>query len=131
MEKSGQLHVLAAVPPGEKPSVPTAQEAAKKKILHDENRTRAVEPVAIPAPEPYFFYLVCETIGTAATPGLLCHPRVIVKMIVESRWNVDWQGKPKFSLAECHPSVSRMNVNVEGSSLTISGCFFNHRANTT
>jgi hypothetical protein len=30
-------------------------------------------------------YLVCEaigTIGTAATPGLLCLPRVIVKMIV-------------------------------------------------
>jgi hypothetical protein len=29
-----------------------------------------------------FFYLVCEAIGTAATPGLLCQPRVIVKMIV-------------------------------------------------
>jgi hypothetical protein len=27
--------------------------------------------------------LVCEAIGTAATPGLLCQPRVIVKMIVE------------------------------------------------
>jgi hypothetical protein len=26
----------------------------------------------------FFFYLVCETIGTAATPGLLCQPRVIV-----------------------------------------------------
>jgi hypothetical protein len=25
----------------------------------------------------------CEAIGTAATPGLLCQPRVIVKMIVE------------------------------------------------
>jgi hypothetical protein len=24
-----------------------------------------------------FFYLVCEAIGTAATPGLLCQPRVI------------------------------------------------------
>jgi hypothetical protein len=32
-----------------------------------------------------FFYLVCEAIGTAATPGLLCQPRVIVKMIVEKR----------------------------------------------
>jgi hypothetical protein len=32
-----------------------------------------------------FFYLVCETIGTAATPGLLCQPRVIVKMIVEKQ----------------------------------------------
>jgi hypothetical protein len=27
-----------------------------------------------------FFYLVCEAIGTAATPGLLCQPQVIVKM---------------------------------------------------
>jgi hypothetical protein len=32
-----------------------------------------------------FFYLVCEAIGTAATPALLCHPRVIVKMIVEKQ----------------------------------------------
>jgi hypothetical protein len=31
------------------------------------------------------FYLVCEAIGTAATPGLLCQPRVIVKMIVEKQ----------------------------------------------
>jgi hypothetical protein len=34
----------------------------------------------------FFFYLVCEAIGTAATPGLLCQPRVIVKkMIVEKQ----------------------------------------------
>jgi hypothetical protein len=32
-----------------------------------------------------FFYLVCEAIGTAATPGLLCQPRVIMKMIVEKQ----------------------------------------------
>jgi hypothetical protein len=34
---------------------------------------------------PFFFFLIldCEAIGTAATPGLLCQPRVIVKMIVE------------------------------------------------
>jgi hypothetical protein len=31
-----------------------------------------------------FFYLDYETIGTAATPGLLCQPRVIMKTIVES-----------------------------------------------
>jgi hypothetical protein len=30
-----------------------------------------------------YYYLVCEAIGTVATPGLLCQPRVIVKMIVE------------------------------------------------
>jgi hypothetical protein len=27
-----------------------------------------------------FFYLVCEAIGTAASPGLLCQPKVIVKI---------------------------------------------------
>jgi hypothetical protein len=32
-----------------------------------------------------FFILDCEAIGTAATPGLLCQPRVIVKMIVEKQ----------------------------------------------
>jgi hypothetical protein len=32
-----------------------------------------------------FFYLVCEAIGTTATPGLLCQPRVIVKMIMEKQ----------------------------------------------
>jgi hypothetical protein len=32
-----------------------------------------------------FFYLVHEAIGTAATPGLLCQPRVILKMIVEKQ----------------------------------------------
>jgi hypothetical protein len=29
----------------------------------------------------FFIYLVCETIGTAATPGLLCQPRVTVKIV--------------------------------------------------
>jgi hypothetical protein len=33
----------------------------------------------------FFYYLVCEAIGTAATPGLLCQPRVIVKMLVEEQ----------------------------------------------
>jgi hypothetical protein len=32
-----------------------------------------------------FFYFVYEAIGTAAAPGLLCQPRVIVKMIVEKQ----------------------------------------------
>jgi hypothetical protein len=31
------------------------------------------------------FLGVCEAIGTAATPGLLCQPRVIVKMFVEKQ----------------------------------------------
>jgi hypothetical protein len=35
----------------------------------------------------FFLFLIldCEAIGTAATPGLLCQPRVIVKMIVEKQ----------------------------------------------
>jgi hypothetical protein len=35
--------------------------------------------------EVLFFIWFCEAIGTAATPGLLCQPRVIVKMIVEKQ----------------------------------------------
>jgi hypothetical protein len=53
----------------------------------------------------FFFYLVCEAIGTAATYGLLCHPRVIVKMIVEKQMECRWQGKPKFSEKTC-PSAT-------------------------
>jgi hypothetical protein len=33
----------------------------------------------------YYYYLVFGAIGTAATPGLLCQPLVIVKMIVEKQ----------------------------------------------
>jgi hypothetical protein len=33
----------------------------------------------------FFLILVFEAIGTAATPGLLCQPRVMVKMIVEKQ----------------------------------------------
>jgi hypothetical protein len=32
-----------------------------------------------------FLILVCEAIGTAATPAILCQPRVIVEMIVEKQ----------------------------------------------
>jgi hypothetical protein len=32
----------------------------------------------------FYYYLVCEAIGTAATPGLFCQPRVIMNMIVEN-----------------------------------------------
>jgi hypothetical protein len=33
----------------------------------------------------FFLILVCEAIGTAATPVPLCQPQVIVKMIVEKQ----------------------------------------------
>jgi hypothetical protein len=40
-----------------------------------------------------FSYLVCEAIGTAATPGLLCQPRLMVKMIVEKQMECRLAGK--------------------------------------
>jgi hypothetical protein len=33
----------------------------------------------------YYYYLVCEAIGTVATPGLLCQSWVMVKMILEKQ----------------------------------------------
>jgi hypothetical protein len=33
----------------------------------------------------FYYYLVCEAIGTATTPGLFCQPRVIVKMILRKQ----------------------------------------------
>jgi hypothetical protein len=45
----------------------------------------------------YFcIYLVCEAIGTAATPRLLCQPRVIVKMIVEKQMECKLAGETEF-----------------------------------
>jgi hypothetical protein len=58
-------------------------------------RTQIVQSAAIPTELSRllvylsFFYLVCEAIGTAATSGLLCQPRVIVKMIVEKQ--TEWR----------------------------------------
>jgi hypothetical protein len=42
-----------------------------------------------------FFFLIldCEAIGTAATPGLLCQPRVIVNMIVEKQMECRFAGE--------------------------------------
>jgi hypothetical protein len=41
----------------------------------------------------FYYYLVCDAIGTAATPGLLCQPRVIVKMIVQKQMECRLAGK--------------------------------------
>jgi hypothetical protein len=43
----------------------------------------------------YYYYLVCEATGTAATLGLLCQPRVIVKMIVEKQMECRLAGETK------------------------------------
>jgi hypothetical protein len=41
----------------------------------------------------YYYYLVCEAIATSATPGLLCQPRLIVKMIVEKQMECRFAGE--------------------------------------
>jgi hypothetical protein len=53
----------------------------------------------------FFFNLVCEAIGTAATPGLLCQPRMIVKMIVEKQMECRLAGETKFLEKTC-PSAT-------------------------
>jgi hypothetical protein len=53
----------------------------------------------------FFSILVCEAIGTAATPSLLCHPRVIVKMIVEKQMEYRLAGETEVlgeNLAQRH-----------------------------
>jgi hypothetical protein len=55
----------------------------------------------------FFFILVCEAIGTAATPGLLCQPRAIVKMIVEKQMECRLAGEttspvPLLSITKSH-----------------------------
>jgi hypothetical protein len=53
----------------------------------------------------FFLILVCEPTGTAATPGLLCQPRVIVKMIVEKQMECRLAGETEVlgeSLAQRH-----------------------------
>jgi hypothetical protein len=48
--------------------------------------------------------LVCEAIGTAATPGVLCQPRVIVKMIVEKQMECRLAGETESSRRKLVPA---------------------------
>jgi hypothetical protein len=60
----------------------------------------------------FFYHLVCETIGTAATPGLLCQPRVIVKMIVEKQMECRLAGETQVlggNLPQRHFCPSQIN----------------------
>jgi hypothetical protein len=45
----------------------------------------------------FFLILVCEAIGTAATPGLLYQPRVIMKMIMEKQTECRLAGENRSS----------------------------------
>jgi hypothetical protein len=53
----------------------------------------------------FFFFFFYETTGTAATPGLLCQPRVIMKMIVESMMECILAGETEV-LGETCPSAT-------------------------
>jgi hypothetical protein len=46
---------------------------------------------------------MCEAIGTAVIPGLLCQPRVIVKMIVEKQMECRLAGETEVLLGENLP----------------------------
>jgi hypothetical protein len=59
----------------------------------------------------FFYYLVCEAIGTATTPGLLCQPRVIVKMIVEKQMECRLAGETEV-LGENCPSATFVHHKV-------------------
>jgi hypothetical protein len=56
----------------------------KSKLLLYKLYLTKILRIAVLKANIHFFYLDYETIGTEATPGLLCQPRVITKMIVES-----------------------------------------------
>jgi hypothetical protein len=99
---SGRFIVLIFVRGGVDPRVIVRLEGLGKlyKIYLTGTRTRD-----FPACSIFYYYFVCEAIGTAATPGLLCQPRVIVKMIVEKQMECRWQGKLKSSEKTC-PSAT-------------------------
>jgi hypothetical protein len=59
----------------------------------------------------FFLYMVCEAIGTAATPGLLCQPRVIVKMVVEKQMECRLAGETEV-LGENLPYLYQIPTNV-------------------
>jgi hypothetical protein len=54
----------------------------------------------------YYYYLVCEAIGTVASRGLLWQPRVIVKIVVEKQMECRLAGETEvFSEKSC-PSAT-------------------------
>jgi hypothetical protein len=57
-----------------------------------------------------FIYLVCEVICTAATPGLLCQPRVIVKMIVEKQMECRLTGETEVLVGENLPQRPLLSI---------------------
>jgi hypothetical protein len=66
-----------------------------------------------------FLILVCEAIGTAATPGLLCQPRVIVKVIVEKQMECRLVGETE--VLGKRPAPTPL-LSITKSHMTRSGC---------
>jgi hypothetical protein len=63
--------------------------------------------MARPTTSDYFIIcLVCEALGTAATPGLLCKPSVIVKMIVEKQMKCRLAGETEVLGEKTYPSAT-------------------------
>jgi hypothetical protein len=60
----------------------------------------------------FFYYLFCEAIGTAATPDLLCQPRVIVKMIVEKQMECRFAGETCPSATFVHHKIPHDQTRV-------------------
>jgi hypothetical protein len=58
------------------------QTNVREKVQHT---TLSLDSISPSSYYYYLYYFVCEAIGTEATPGLLCQPRVIVKMILEKQ----------------------------------------------
>jgi hypothetical protein len=54
----------------------------------------------------FFYYFVCEGIGTAATPSLLCQPRVVVKVIVEKQMECRLAGETEVQRKKTCPSAT-------------------------
>jgi hypothetical protein len=70
--------------------------AITTKSKHKENSSTEVTIIIIIISlwlRVFFLILVCEAIGTAPTPGLLCQPQVIVKMIVEKQMKCRFAGE--------------------------------------
>jgi hypothetical protein len=58
----------------------------------------------------FIYYLVCEPIGTTATPGLLCQPRVTVKMIVEKQMECRLAGETEVLLGVNLPQRPLLSI---------------------
>jgi hypothetical protein len=80
---------------------------------YEEGRNIALPGIELLPSSPFFLILDCEAIGTEATPGLLCQPRVIVKMIVERQMECRLAGETEVlgeNLPQRHLSITKSHM---------------------